>query len=75
MPESFRLAFSPLMNDGFQQVSAEVEVGVQIDFEQQRIMFKLLPDELARARESILRHVRKLLDAQLPGVPVFNGCA
>ncbi len=75
IPEAFDITIRPVVNDGFQTVQVTVRCGVVIDFEQQRIVLRLLPDEATRARQFFLVKLGSLLADDLPGIPAFNGTA
>ena len=73
IPESFTLNFQPLVNYGLRLIEVSVRVGVAIDHEQQRIVFRLLADGLADARESMLRQLGEALTKSMPDIHVFQG--
>ena len=73
IPESFTLNFQPLVNYGLRLIEVSVRVGVAIDHEQQRIVFRLLADGLTDARESMLRQLGEALTKSMPTTNVFQG--
>ncbi|TAL43981.1 MAG: hypothetical protein EPN91_05290 [Salinibacterium sp.] len=73
VPETCDVTISPARNSGLKALTVKARLGIAIDFDQERIMLKLLPDELSAARESFVRQVGTMLVQALPGVPCFNG--
>lgn len=73
IPDSFVLTFPPLVNLGLRLIEVSVRVGVLIDHEQQRIVFRLLADGLTDARESMLRQLGDALAKAMPETPIYQG--
>lgn len=52
IPEQFDVTVAPLASSGLQDLTVTVRVGVVLDLEGQRMIFRALPDEIARARNA-----------------------
>lgn len=73
IPDSFTARVAPWQTEGLQGFEVELEVGLYLDLEEQRIRLQLLPDELPRAMRRAIVELRERLAAALPGVPLFHG--
>lgn len=72
IPERFRIVVAPYSTPGANQ-NVEVEMSLELDLEQQRVILRVLPDEIARGEATIQSHVRNTLIEALDNVPIFQG--
>lgn len=72
IPERFRIVVAPYSTPGANQ-NVEVEMSLELDLEQQRVILRVLPDEIARGEATIQSIVRNTLIEALDNVPIFQG--
>lgn len=72
IPESFVVITAPYATLGANQ-TAEVRLSVELDIENQRVILRVLPDELANAERAIQVQVQNTIRTALPLVPLFTG--
>lgn len=74
IPEAFTVEVAPFASAGLQGITVALRIGVVLDLEAQRVVFRLLPDEYELAMVRGLNGVGDLLrEALPPNVPVFCG--
>lgn len=73
IPEYFVLHAFPARNQGLRGIEVSVRIAVTIDFDNEKIVFRALADEVENARHIFAQEMGELLRKSLPIVPVFNG--
>ncbi len=61
IPEDFDVTVAPLASRGLTGITVTICVGVVLDLEQQRIVFRAMPDSIRNARNALLGAVQALL--------------
>lgn len=72
IPETFRIVVPIYATPGVQD-NVDVQLGVEIDIEQQRFILRVIPDELERGIQAVQSQLRTRIAQALPAVPLFGG--
>lgn len=77
IPEQFDVSVTPVTNRGLESLQVVVRIGVVLDLEAQRVVFRALPDEIPRARNTWVNGIGGLLKSTLAhdgnSTPVIHG--
>lgn len=71
IPDQFDVSVTPVTNRGLESLQVVVRVGVVLDLEGQRVIFRALPDEIPRARNAWVNGIGSLLKEELSGSSAF----